>query len=111
MNLSRSNNEYHLGYGEFEKEKKPNANRIHQYESFLVGREASFDNECGGKVSPKDDAANQWPLDSELPGFKDAVGRYFGEQLTFSRKLICIFALSLNMDEDFSRGRWTDRPA
>ena len=109
MKISRINNEYHLGYGEFEKEKKPGARRIHQFESFQVGREAAFDNECGQKVGPEDDALNQFPPEEELPGFRAKVGRYFGEQLTFSRKLIRLFALSLNMDEDFFEGKM-DRP-
>ena len=109
MKTDRSKNKYHLGYNEFETQKKPGARRMHPFESFLVGREAAFDYECGAKVGPEHDAQNQWPLEEELPGFREKVGHYFGEQLTFSRKLIRLFALSLNMDEDYFEGNM-DRP-
>lgn len=101
MKLSRAHNEYHLGYGDFEKEKKANASRLHQFESFLCGREVAFDRECGAKVSPQYDAANQWPQEDELPGFKAGVGSYFGDLLTLSRRLTQLFALSLNLDENY----------
>lgn len=94
MKLSRAHNEYHLGYGEFENQKKQNAARLHRFESFLCGREAAFDKECGEKVGAQYDAANQWPPEEELPGFKAGVGSYFRELLTLSRKLTRIFALS-----------------
>ncbi|KAJ9291358.1 hypothetical protein DTO021C3_1158 [Paecilomyces variotii] len=109
MRLSRSRNEQHLGYSPFEKEKQPGANRIHQFESILFGREAAFDREFGAKVDPEQDAANQWPKEDELPGFKAAVGQYFGELLALSRKLTRIFALSLKLDERFFENM-IDRP-
>jgi isopenicillin N synthase-like dioxygenase len=109
MKLARAHNEYHLGYSPFEKEKNEGASRIHRLESFLIGREAVFDAECGEKVGSKYDADNQWPEENELPGFKDAVGSYFRELLTFSRKLTNIFALSLKLDDSFFE-HMIDRP-
>lgn len=109
MRLARSHNEYHLGYSPFEKQKKDGASRIHQFESILFGREATFDRECGAKVGPQHDAGNQWPEEGELPGFKTAVGQYFGELLTLSRKLTRLFALSLKLDDDFFEDMM-DRP-
>ena len=109
LKLSREHSQYHLGYGEFEKEKRNGARNAHQFESFLFGREAAFDPAFGARVDTQHDAANQWPQEDDLPGFKAAVGGYFGDQLTFSRKLIRIFALSLNMDEDYFE-EMLDRP-
>ncbi|KAL2004721.1 hypothetical protein VTN00DRAFT_3249 [Thermoascus crustaceus] len=103
MAMDRNRSEYHLGYSPFEAEKKEGSTgaRVHQFETFMFGRQAAFDRKCGARVDPKNDAENQWPKEAELPGFKDAVGSCFGEMLTLSRKLVQIFALALNLDESF----------
>ncbi|GCB27478.1 probable iron/ascorbate oxidoreductase DDB_G0283291 [Aspergillus awamori] len=44
---------------------------------------------------------NQWPEEDVLPGFREVYLRYFAEALTLSRALIRIFALALDLPEDF----------
>ncbi|KAL1987456.1 hypothetical protein VTN96DRAFT_3838 [Rasamsonia emersonii] len=101
MRLSKAHSEYHLGYSPFKMEEKKGVSPIHWFEGFLFGREAVFDHVYGDKVGPSHDAHNQWPEEDELPDFKAALGSYFSELLTLSRKLARIFARSLNLDESF----------
>ncbi|PWY66768.1 Clavaminate synthase-like protein [Aspergillus heteromorphus CBS 117.55] len=44
---------------------------------------------------------NQWPRDDLLPGFREVYRRYFAEALTLCRAMIRIFALALDLPEDF----------
>ncbi|KFY99000.1 hypothetical protein V500_01493 [Pseudogymnoascus sp. VKM F-4518 (FW-2643)] len=44
---------------------------------------------------------NQWPSGEVLPGFQETYLRYFSEALTLCRKLMRIFALALDLEEDF----------
>lgn len=44
---------------------------------------------------------NQWPEEDVLPGFREVYLRYFAEAMTLSRALIRIFALALDLPEDF----------
>lgn len=42
-----------------------------------------------------------WDADEELPGFKDALLTYWQECLKLSRRLVKIFALALDLPEDY----------
>ncbi|PYH98448.1 Clavaminate synthase-like protein [Aspergillus ellipticus CBS 707.79] len=44
---------------------------------------------------------NQWPSDDVVPGFRETYMRYFAEALTLCRAMIRIFALALELPEDF----------
>ncbi|KUJ20057.1 Clavaminate synthase-like protein [Mollisia scopiformis] len=48
-----------------------------------------------------------WEGTSQLPGFKEEVLRYWSSCLTLARKLVKIFALSLNIPEDYFDSRTT----
>ncbi|EHL03786.1 putative iron/ascorbate oxidoreductase [Glarea lozoyensis 74030] len=48
-----------------------------------------------------------WEGTSHLPGFKDEVLTYWASCLTLSRKLVKIFALSLDLEEDYFDSRTT----
>lgn len=72
MKLSRAHNEYHLGYGEFENQKKQNAAHLHRFEYFLCGCEAAFDKECGEKAGAQYDAVNEWPQERSCRASKRA---------------------------------------
>jgi isopenicillin N synthase-like dioxygenase len=48
-----------------------------------------------------------WEGTSNLPGFKEEVLAYWASCLTLSRKLVRIFALSLDLEEDYFDSRTT----
>lgn len=47
---------------------------------------------------------NQWPTDEVLPGFRAAYLEYFSRILELSRDLMKIFALCLDLPEDYFDG-------
>jgi isopenicillin N synthase-like dioxygenase len=50
---------------------------------------------------PKEGHTNVWPAEEILPGFKDSVAEYYGQVLGLSRHLFRLFALSLDLKEDY----------
>lgn len=44
---------------------------------------------------------NQWPDQETLPGFSETYIQYCGTVLELCRKMMRMFALSLNLEEDF----------
>lgn len=75
-------------------------------ESFDIGYEVAADplkSQHGGLPLDTYDlyGDNQWPEEDVLPGFREVYLRYFGEALALSRALIRIFALALDLPEDF----------
>ncbi|EKD16425.1 uncharacterized protein L3040_008526 [Drepanopeziza brunnea f. sp. 'multigermtubi'] len=48
-----------------------------------------------------------WEETSHLPGFKDEVLHYWASCLTLSRRLVRVFALSLDLEEDYFDSRTT----
>ncbi|KAK4503953.1 hypothetical protein PRZ48_004868 [Zasmidium cellare] len=44
---------------------------------------------------------NQWPGEKDLPGFYEGVKNYYGSALQLARHLCRLFALSLNLPEDY----------
>lgn len=75
-------------------------------ESFDIGYEVAADPlKSQNDVLPPDTydlyGDNQWPEEDVLPGFREIYLRYFAEALTLSRALIRIFALALDLPEDF----------
>ncbi|PYH49870.1 isopenicillin N synthase family dioxygenase, partial [Aspergillus saccharolyticus JOP 1030-1] len=44
---------------------------------------------------------NQWPTEDDLPGFRQTYLEYFAEALTLCRSLMRIFALALDLPEEF----------
>lgn len=48
-----------------------------------------------------------WEGTSHLPGFKEEVLAYWAACLTLARRLVRIFALSLDLQEDYFDGRVT----
>lgn len=45
--------------------------------------------------------ANVWPSEEDVPGFREAVLRYYYSAVNFGKALFPIFALALNLPEDF----------
>ncbi|PYI20836.1 Clavaminate synthase-like protein [Aspergillus violaceofuscus CBS 115571] len=75
-------------------------------ESFDVGYELAADPQREPHDSlPSDDFGlygdNQWPSEDELPGFRRTYIEYFAEALTLCRSLMRIFALALDLPEEF----------
>ncbi|KHN97454.1 1-aminocyclopropane-1-carboxylate oxidase [Metarhizium album ARSEF 1941] len=75
-------------------------------EAFDMGYEIPADlQKSPGHVLPDDVygllGKNQWPSDDAVPGLRDAYTRYFGEVLELARALMRVFALALDLEEDF----------
>lgn len=51
--------------------------------------------------------ANQWPSENSVPGFYAAVKEYYAEALQLARHLCRLFALSLDLPEDYFDSRTT----
>ncbi|OQV06644.1 hypothetical protein CLAIMM_11186 [Cladophialophora immunda] len=51
--------------------------------------------------SPNNNGDNFWPAEEKLPGWRGAMEKYMGQMLSLSRSLLRLFALSLDLDEDF----------
>ncbi len=50
---------------------------------------------------PKAGHTNVWPAEEILPGFRNGVAEYYGQILGLSRHLFQLFALSLDLKEDY----------
>lgn len=50
---------------------------------------------------------NQWPSENSVPGLYEAVKTYYGEALLLARHLCRLFALSLNLPEDYFDSKTT----
>jgi len=76
-------------------------------EAFNWGYESGLDPTGGdGKYveldgSTPDAQANLWPQESELPGFYKGIAEYYGKTLQLCRHMCRLFALSLDLPEDF----------
>ena len=55
----------------------------------------------GSTPDPSKGEGNVWPPESQLPGFKLAVRDYYAQVLALARHLFRLFALSLNLEEDY----------
>lgn len=56
---------------------------------------------------PREGHANVWPAEEVLPGFRAGVAEYYGQVLGLSRHLFRLFALSLELREDYFDGLTT----
>ncbi|GFF58756.1 2OG-Fe(II) oxygenase family oxidoreductase, putative [Aspergillus udagawae] len=75
-------------------------------EAFNIGYEIAGDPaKRPDDVEPTDPwglhGPNQWPREELIPGFREAYLQYYGQILTFSRKLLRIFALALDLPETY----------
>ncbi|KAF5358388.1 hypothetical protein D9756_001195 [Leucocoprinus leucothites] len=70
-------------------------------EGFQLGREAI---DKANEARSEDGAmvgANVWPSDEDVPGFRDAVLRYYHAAVMLGKSLFPIFALALDLPETF----------
>lgn len=74
-------------------------------EGFNWGYEADLDPTGGDgqyrELDGKDVNGNVWPAEEDLPGWRDAVKKYYGEVLNLARHLFRLFALSLDLEENY----------
>ncbi|CAG8939664.1 unnamed protein product [Penicillium salamii] len=54
-----------------------------------------------GKFSDGDNVDFPWSGTNHLPGFRDTTVKFYQQRLTLARKMIRLFALALNMPEDY----------
>lgn len=83
-------------------------NRGDLHEGFDIGWE-----DPSGNVRADDGAmsgANLWPDEQEIPGFKEAVMRYYYEVVALGKLLFPVIALALNLPENFFDDK-TTKPA
>ncbi|KAI9000118.1 2OG-Fe-II oxygenase [Hyaloraphidium curvatum] len=72
-------------------------NRGDLHEAFDFGAEAV----AGAGGGPGLAAGNNWPPRDALPGFREAVNEYFSEMMKLGKVLFRLFALALDLNEDF----------
>lgn len=75
-------------------------------EYYDIGYEVAADNRVGqDDVLPKDSAAlhgnNIWPTEDSAPNFQASMLDYYSQMLDLSRALLGIFALSLDLPENY----------
>jgi isopenicillin N synthase-like dioxygenase len=75
-------------------------------EAFDIGYEIAGDRQKGPDDKlPADNfslyGGNQWPKEEVLPGFRETYLNYFAEILELSRRMLKVFALSLDLPEDY----------
>ena len=74
-------------------------------EGFNWGYEAGLDPTGGDgqyrELDGKDVNGNVWPSEEDIPGFYDTVRQYYGQILELARHLFRLFALSLELEEDY----------
>ncbi|KAK4560873.1 hypothetical protein LTR86_005453 [Recurvomyces mirabilis] len=74
-------------------------------EGFNWGYEAGLDPTGGDgqyrELDGEDVNGNVWPPEEDIPGFYDTVRQYYGQILELARHLFRLFALSLELPEDY----------
>lgn len=68
------------------------------YETIHFGYDSKLD---PGATEQVDASYNFWPSNGTLPGFRDVLCEYYAAIMSLSRTLLRIFALSLELDEDY----------
>ncbi|KAJ9219823.1 hypothetical protein DTO169C6_7814 [Paecilomyces variotii] len=96
-------------YGEHSDEELSDKPAGNLSEAFDIGYEIAGDSQKGpDDVLPPDHyslyGGNQWPKEEHLPGFKKTYLAYFQEILELSRRMMKIFALALQLPEDYFDG-------
>ncbi|GJE97659.1 2OG-Fe(II) oxygenase [Phanerochaete sordida] len=97
IDMSKSTN--FKGYTPLLGENSNPENRGDLHEGFDIGWEDS-----SGSARADDGAmsgANLWPDEQELPGFREAVMQYYNAVVSLGKLMFPIFALALNLPEDF----------
>ncbi|TKA69215.1 hypothetical protein B0A55_07730 [Friedmanniomyces simplex] len=74
-------------------------------EGFNWGYEAGLDPTGGDgqyrELDGEDVNGNSWPSEEDVPGFYETIKAYYGEILSLARHLFRLFALSLDLPEDY----------
>ncbi|KAG8708230.1 hypothetical protein FRC08_000050 [Ceratobasidium sp. 394] len=73
-------------------------NRGDLHEGFDIGPETTADNTSDASVMT---GSNVWPNPDVAPGFREAVIRYYQAVVGLGLRLFPVFALALNLSEDF----------
>lgn len=68
------------------------------FESINFGYEPSMD---PGASGTQDNGPSFWPAEEKLPKFKENIGKYYSEVMGLSRRLLRLFALGLDLEEEF----------
>ena len=54
-----------------------------------------------GAEGTLDNGPSFWPAEDTLPGFKENIGKYYSEVMGLSRRLLRLFALGLDLGENY----------
>ncbi|KAL2842722.1 hypothetical protein BJY01DRAFT_248987 [Aspergillus pseudoustus] len=108
MELVNSKNPNFYGYAPIRTDPMRSARHMkHLFESVNFGYEPQFDDAA---VGTEDNGASFWPKEEDLPDFKKNLGKYYRSVIDLSRNLLRMFALGLDLDEDFFN-QFYKRPA
>jgi isopenicillin N synthase-like dioxygenase len=98
MELDISNNKEFYGYAPIRTQIQEGQVRKRMFESINFGYEPQFDPDA---VDMVDNGPSFWPKEDDLPKFKDNIGAYYSAVMSLSRRLLRLFALGLDLDENF----------
>ncbi|KAJ9132105.1 Isopenicillin N synthetase [Pleurostoma richardsiae] len=98
MELDITKNTEFYGYAPIKTVMPDGATKKRLFESINFGYEPSMD---PGATGTDDNGPSFWPEESKLPNFKENVGKYYSEMMALSRRLLKMFALGLDLDEDY----------
>ncbi|ORY07901.1 hypothetical protein BCR34DRAFT_626322 [Clohesyomyces aquaticus] len=89
------------GYEAFLEGKLDPSTRGDLKEGFLMGEDAT-DPEQNRPITPATaEPRNQWPTAPEAAFFRPAIYEYYNHMINFSRRMLSIFALALDLPEDY----------
>ncbi|KAF1974080.1 Clavaminate synthase-like protein [Bimuria novae-zelandiae CBS 107.79] len=101
MEVHNQKTEKFRGYEAFLEGKLDPSTRGDLKEGFLMGEDAT-DPEQNRPITPSTSKPrNQWPSHPSASFFRPAIYAYYDAMLTFSRRLLRIFALALDLPEDY----------
>ena len=98
MALDITKNTEFYGYAPIQTQMPQGATKRRVFESINFGYEPTMD---PGAQGTRDNGPSFWPPEEKLPQFKENIGRYYYEVMGLCRRLLKLFALGLDLEEDF----------
>ncbi|ORY66180.1 uncharacterized protein BCR38DRAFT_483831 [Pseudomassariella vexata] len=98
MELDMKKNKEFYGYAPIQTQMPPGASKKRVFESVNFGYEPTMDL---GATGTEDNGPSFWPPEDKLPGFKHNIGLYYSEVMALSRRLLHLFALGLDLEEEY----------
>ncbi|KAL1631159.1 hypothetical protein SLS56_004548 [Neofusicoccum ribis] len=97
LSMAKNKTEYY-GYAPKAIRMPDGAIKRRMYETIHWGYESALD---PGVTEDAEASYNFWPSEETMPGFRSLMGRYYSWMMTLARRLLRLFALALDLEENF----------